>query len=110
MFEIDSQMPFEGTEIKINVNIAPIGEVTMDDYDFIVEVYAVPGKVVRVEKKDARKIDSNNYLIKVDTAQTGAGRLRCKITAYIPDVDFEDSLRTEILCMDTGITVMKVDV
>ena len=34
-----NELIFLGTELKLNVNIQPIGEITMDDYDFIVELY-----------------------------------------------------------------------
>lgn len=99
--------PFVGTELKLNVNIEPIGDITMDDYDFFVEVYCSIKRVLTIHKKDAIRIDENNYVVLVDTAQTGAGDLKCRVTAYIPDEDFADGLRTEVVGFDTGINIIK---
>lgn len=98
---------FLGTELKLNVNIEPMGELTMEDYDWLVEVYCSAQRVVTVEKKEAIKVDSNNYVILVDSAELGAGDIKCKVTAYMPDFDFSDNYRTEVLIMDTGLNVIK---
>lgn len=99
--------PFLGTELKLNINIEPIGSITMDDYDFEVEVYCSVKRIVIVPKKDAIRIDNNNYVILVDTMETGAGDLKCRVTAHIPDDDFADGLRTEVVGLDTGINIIK---
>lgn len=98
---------FLGTELKLNINIEPIGNVTMDDYDFEVEIYCSSKKVVDITKKEAIRVDSNNYIILIDTNVVGAGDLKCKVIAHIPDGDFEDGLRTEISIIDTGINIVK---
>lgn len=99
--------PFLGTELKINVNIAPIGDVTMDDYDFMVEMYCSPKKVVTTTKAEAIRIDNSNYVVIVDTNEVGAGELKCKVTAQVPDGDFPDALRTEVVAINTDITIVK---
>jgi hypothetical protein len=53
------------------------------------------------------RVDSNNYIVLVDTNEVGAGDLKCKVTAYIPDGDFPDELRTEVVNIDTGINIIK---
>lgn len=98
---------FLGTELKLNIHIEPIGEITMDDYDFEVEIYCSSKRAITVKKSDAIRNDENNYIILVDTNIVGSGALKCKVTAYIPDGDFEDSLRTEIVIIDTGINIVK---
>ena len=40
--------PFIGTELKLNINIEPMGSVTMDDYDFEVEVYCSIKRVLTI--------------------------------------------------------------
>lgn len=107
MATISYNNPFIGTELKLNINIEPMGDVTMDDYDFEVEVYCSIKRVLTIKKEDAIRIDENNYVILVDTALTGAGDLKCKVTAYIPDGDFGDALRTEVIGLNTGITIIK---
>ena len=98
---------FIGTELKLNINIEPMGEFTMDDYDWSVDVYCSTKRVLTVPKSSAIKIDSNNYVLLVDTEELGAGDVKCKITAHIPDFDFPDTLRTEVSMIDTGINVIK---
>ena len=98
---------FIGTELKINVSLDPLEGMTMDDYDFTIEMYCSPKKVVTVSKAEAIRIDSSNYLVRVDSNITGAGDLKCKITAQIPDSDFDDSLRTEVALIDTNVTIIK---
>jgi hypothetical protein len=98
---------FLGTELKLNVNIEPIGEFTMDDYDWSVEVYCSTKKMVVAKKEDAIRIDSDNYVILVDSTEIGAGDVKCKVVAFIPDFDFADTLRTEVMIIDTGINIIK---
>ena len=107
MATMENTSTFIGTELKLNINIEPIGNVTMDDYDFEVDVYCSVKRVLTIKKSDAIRIDQNNYVILVDTAQTGAGELKCKITAYILDEDFKDAFRTEVVGLNTGITIIK---
>lgn len=96
-----------GTEIKLNIHVEPIGDAHMEDYDFTVNIYTSPTKSIEVTKKEAIHIDEDNYVVCLDTSKFGVGRLKCKITAYIPDGDFEDSFRTEIAVIDTGIDVVR---
>lgn len=98
---------FLGTELKLNINIEPMGEFTMDDYDWSVDVYCLTKRAVTISKRDAIRIDKDNYVLLVDTEELGVGDVKCKITAYIPDFDFPDTLRTEVSMIDTGINVIK---
>lgn len=102
-----NESPFIGTELKLNIHIEPIGETTMDDYDFEVEVYCSPKRPIIIPKANAIRIDSDNYVVLVDTNVVGAGDLKCKVTAQVPDWDFPDQLRTEVVCIDTGINIIK---
>lgn len=97
----------EGTEIKMNVSIEPIGELTMDSYDFRVSFYCSPTKKVRLTKEDAIRIDENNYLYPLDTGKMGVGHLKLQVEAQLPDGDFPDQLRTEILQITTDINVKR---
>lgn len=98
---------FLGTELKLNINIEPTGEFTMDSYDFEVEVYCSSKKTIIIKKEDAIRIDENNYVVLIDTEELGAGDVKCKVVAYVPDFDFPDTLRTEVVGIDTGIRVVK---
>lgn len=104
---MNRQKIFLGTELKLNIHIDPVGELTMDDYEFTVEVYCSAKKVISVSKNDAIRNDDSNYVILIDTANLGVGDLKCKVYAYIPDYDFDDFIRTEVVGIDTGITITK---
>ena len=98
---------FLGTELKLNVNIEPLGTVTMDDFDFDVEVYCNPSKSLIIPKKDTIRIDENNYIVRIDTNIVGLGCLNSKVIAQIPDGDDDDAKRTEVVVIDSGIHLVK---
>lgn len=100
-------LPLVGTKLKLNVHIDPIGELTMKDYNFEVEVFCSSKQPIIIAKEDAIQVDDNNYIVLVDTNEVGAGSLKCKVTAQIPDGDFPDGLRTEVVCIDTGINIIR---
>jgi hypothetical protein len=96
-----------GTELKININIDPIEDLTMDEYDFKAVFYSHSSRQKEIKKEEMIRIDKNNYVALVDSTNLGAGELRCKIIAYLPDDDFPDNTRTEVVCIDTGINIIK---
>lgn len=98
---------FLGTELKLNIHIEPIGDLTMKDYDFNVDVFCSSRQVVNIKKEEAIYVDDTNYIILIDTNDIGIGNVKCKITAYIPDQDFEDGFRTEICGIKTDIEIVK---
>lgn len=99
---------FLGSELKLNVSISPVGTVTMDDYDFVAEFYCTSKKKLIIKKQDAIRIDEENFVFLIDTNEIGYGMLKCAITAYIPDADFPDSIRTETKLIETGIIITKI--
>ena len=96
-----------GTEMKLNISVDPIGDITMETYDFVVDVFCSPSKVLTISKGDAIKVDANNYILLIDTTALGTGKVKVKLTAIIPDDDFSDGFRTEIAIVDTGINIVK---
>ena len=106
---MENNIVFLGTEIKLNIHIDPIGELTMQDYDFTVEAFCSTKKVLTIEKSDAKPVEGSDddYIILVDTNEVGTGNLKCKVTAFIPDGDFGDDFRTEVSIIDTGIEIIK---
>ena len=96
----------------------------MKDYDFKIEVYtSTPEKGITVSKIGNNKTNylrrnnedpnGGSYYVLVDTSKIGIGKVKCRVTAYIPDTDFggdggdPDSTRTEIDIVNTGIEVIK---
>lgn len=96
-----------GTELKLNIHIEPIDGLSMDNYDFNVDVYVSQRKVVSTPKQDCVRIDQNNYIVRVDTNVIGVGDITVKVVAQIPDGDFDDGIRTEVAQIQTGITVAR---
>lgn len=103
---MDKVLVFAGTEVKLNVNISPIEGLSMENYEFKVQCFTSARKVVTISKDEAIKVDADNYKVCVDTTGIGSGVLRCKITAYLPDNDFADKLRTEVVEVATNITIV----
>lgn len=95
-----------GTELKINLSIGQLGDVHMSDIDFTAQFYVYANHVQEVRKADMLKVDDDNYLALLDSSKMGTGKLKVKVTAFVPDTDFKDRLRTEVVCADTGITLV----
>ena len=98
-----------GTQLKLNVNIEPIDGLTMTDYDFKVQLISgvIAPQVKEFSKNQLIKEDDNNYVVPFNTADVGLGKIICRVEAYLPDSDFEDDRRLEIIEIDTGIEVVK---
>ena len=94
-----------GTEFKLNVHLDPLDGFHMSNYNFEVALYVYTNRKVVFPKSKLKKVDDDNYLLMVETTDAlriGRGRINAEITAYIPDNDFSDGLRTEklVLCTD----------
>ena len=98
-----------GTEFKMNVHLDPIDGLHMSGYDFECAFYVYTNRKVVFQKSKLKKVDDDNYLLMVETADAlriGRGRINAEITAYIPDSDFSDGLRTEKLVLCTDVTAI----
>lgn len=98
-----------GTEFKLNVHLDPLDGLHMSDYNFEVALYVYTNRKVVFQKSKLKKVDDDNYLLMVETADAlriGRGRINAEITAYIPDNDFSDGLRTEKLVLCTDVTAI----
>lgn len=98
---------YKGTELKLNVSISGANK-PMSEYDFEIELYVGGGKPVKRTKEECIKgSNDNTYIVLLDTNELGkTGKLILKCTAYIPDNDFKDNLRTEVTCVDTDIMIL----
>lgn len=104
---------YYGTEVKLNINIKPIGGLSMSQYNWAIEAYCNPNNKVTITSEDALRgvnaymVDDDNYVIKVSTEKIGVGVIKCKITAELPDENFSDNYRTEVNVISTGIEIVK---
>ena len=78
-----------GTWIKFNLHVEPVDGHHLADSDWHAEAHTdrPNGKRLRIEKKDARKIDADNYLLVVNAAIPGPGEYFITLYARIPDSD-----------------------
>lgn len=106
MNKTNKDVSVSGTEIKLNIHIDPLGTLHMSDYDFECKFYVFPKKAIIINKEDMVKIDDDNYLCMVDTTGLGIGCLHLTLIAQIPDSDFNDAIRREVVCVDTGIEII----
>lgn len=98
-----------GTEFKLNLHLDPIDGLHMSGYDFECALYIYTNRKVVIPKSRMKKVDDDNYLViveQVDAVKIGKGRINAEITAYIPDSDFSDGLRTEKLLLCTDVIAM----
>ena len=102
---MDNKTVFLSSELKLNIHIDPIGDITMDNYDFSVSLYCSTRKIITFNKSELKRVDSDNYIVAFDTQDIGTGELKCDIIAYIPDGDFDDGIRIEVVKSNTGITI-----
>lgn len=95
-----------GTQKVLRLNLLPLQEnLTMDSYDFTLDVYCVPNKKITINKNEMTRIDENNYDFIIDTTGVGAGKLSCQLTAYIADDRFNEGRRKVVLLLDTDIRI-----
>ena len=98
-----------GTEFKINVHVEPIDGMHMSDYDFEAALFVFTNRKVVFQKSSMKKVDDDNYIVIVDSVNAlklGRGAVNMEFTAYIPDGDFNDGLRTEKSVVCTGVTIV----
>lgn len=98
-----------GTELKFNLHLDPINNKHMSEYDFDVDLYVYTNRRVTFPKSRLLKVDDDNYTVIVnssDALKIGRGKIKADVKAYIPDTDFTDGKRTEVLtlCTKTIIT------
>jgi hypothetical protein len=81
----------------------------MSEYDFECAFYVYTNRKVVYKKSNMKKVDDDNYLAIIETEDAlkiGRGKINAEITAYIPDNDFSDGLRTEKLVLCTDVTAI----
>jgi hypothetical protein len=102
--EQEPRVIYQGTELKFALDI-DIEGFSMDSDDFKVTIKNTK-KQIEIKKSDMLVTENDEYLFTVDTAEMGTGDYYLITTAYVPDSDFQDGLRTEVqkqlLCVVTS--------
>lgn len=91
---------YVGTEVKYLVNIESCGfDMVTDDFEITIKrgtTSRVFHKSDLIEEVVTVPEERHYFYLCFDTAYFGPGVLTCIVTAYVPDTDFPDGLRTEI--------------
>lgn len=98
---------YKDTIVPMNISLNKFGTFSMAQYDFTIYAYCTSSKVVVINKSEALRIDDDNYMFWVDTAQTGCGKLRFAVKALIPDTNLPEMVRPEIIELDSGYNVIE---
>lgn len=99
------------SDLKLNINIPAKGGFNMDDCDFEIEVFCTKSKSVVRKKAEMIRHSADCYVAMINTEEIIAGNggeLSVIITAYVPDTDFIDKLRTEVIVVETGYVICRV--
>ena len=96
-----------GSELKIIVTAEMPDGLHMEDVDFECEIYNRQKFYRRInfKKEYMKQVDADHYMCLVDSAELGVGEYAVKLTAYIPDSDFPDGLRTEVIRFPVEVLV-----
>lgn len=96
---------FVGTELKFKIEIEAEGfSMETDDFNVVVQRRNVKKTF---QKSDLVNDGEGGYYVCFDTAEFGVGTISAVVTAYVPDTDFPDGLRTEVYAMDL-VNIYKV--
>lgn len=97
---------YYGTEFKINVNMEAISTYHMGDVDFVCVFYCRRGREVIIPKDEMIEIDEDNYVASLSSEDLGKGCLSVRYEADIPDADFSDGLRHEVVIVNTTLHIL----
>ena len=82
-----------GTKLKYLVEITAGGfSMENDDFNIVLSV----GRKTRKFEKNELVNDGEHFYLVFDTAEFCIGELNATVTAYVPDTDFPDNIRTEV--------------
>lgn len=100
----DEETIYMPAEFKLNVSMEPIDGYHMGDVDFIC-IFHTGSRKVTLEKSQMIPIDTNNYVACLKSKELGRGTLTVMYQAAIPDNDFDDGFRDEVVVVKTQLRI-----
>lgn len=96
-----------GTQFKVNLYMTPIGDSNLENSNFDIEVFTKENSsnIITISKNKCKKIDSNNYLIPIDSSELGAGRYYIRLIIHLKDSEFEGGIRIEKKTAYTNVII-----
>ena len=98
-------MSVVGTKIKPIISVDPIGGIHLSECDFKCKFYNSRGRTVYLDKEELLKKSDDSYVARLDSNDFGPGSIMVTVTIQVPDPDFDDGLRTEVVSLWTGATI-----
>ena len=102
---MEEEKTYVGTKLKYALSISSPGFDMAED-DFSVDILGSRTRV-HFDKEDLVVDENDQYYVCFDTAELGDGIIDAVITAFVPDEDFDDGVRTEKVKL-TLISALKV--
>lgn len=97
--------PIVGTEFKVLIEIEPVDNVHMEQMEFQASFYTRIQNPLLIKKEDMLRVNADSYIALVDTTGMSAGALRNRMVVNIPDKDFGDDYRREIVDVGAGTRI-----
>lgn len=96
-----------GSQIKILIAASLPDNLTLFDVDFDVVVYNddKKDKQKKYKKTECILTDESDYVVLIDSDELGVGTYMVKLTIYIPDTDFPDGKRKEVIRINPNVKV-----
>lgn len=94
-----------GSEFKLNVSMETIDGYHMGEIDFQCTFFTPGFDGVVLDKSDMVEIDADNYVAPLCAKDIGLGELMVKYECDVPDNDFGDSLRHEVITVSTNLMI-----
>lgn len=96
-----------GSQIKILIAATLPDNLTLFDVDFDVVVYNDDKKdqQKKYKKTECVLTDESDYVVLVNSDEFGVGTYMVKLTVYIPDTDFPDGRRKEVIRINPNVKV-----
>ena len=103
--------PSIGSGLTINVTAGLPSGLHLEDVNFTCEFYSstrVSSKVktINLSKEQMIKVDADNYIAVLDSKILGSGTVMLKLSVDIPDDNFPEGIRPEVVRFSTGVNVV----
>ncbi len=95
-----------GSKFKLNINMDQIDGFSMEDINFFCTFKSNSENSVTLQKSSMKQIDENNYVAPLNSLELGKGTITIIYEADIPDNDFDDSFRHEVVVIKTDLRIV----
>lgn len=97
-----------GSQIKVEFTATLADDLHLEDVNFNLYIYNGnnPTDSVQFAKSDCLQVDADHYVARVDTQELGVGIYGARLVVSIPDTDYPNGTRIEIIPFDPQVCVI----